>query len=126
VIASRPSIRYFLDKSFVGKPDGGLVDYAYATSHQEGAYHAPIAFVTGDLFTPDVRESVFAHVAVPSLVVYDADPYTSFQALPAFVASHPRWHSERVVPSRGMPQFEQLEMLGKVLEAFWQRSVHAH
>jgi pimeloyl-ACP methyl ester carboxylesterase len=124
-IASHPSISYFLRKSFVGKPHPGLVDYAYATSHQPGAHHAPLAFLAGELFTPNVREEVYARVSVPSLVVHDTDPYVRFDALPAFVASHAHWHFERVVPTRGMPQFEQLEALTRTLDSFWHLRAHA-
>jgi pimeloyl-ACP methyl ester carboxylesterase len=125
-IVSRPSISHFLRKSFVGKPDAGLVAYAYATSHQPGAHYAPIAFLAGDLFTPNVRDEVYARVSVPSLVVHDADAFTRFVALPSFVASHPSWHYERVVPTRGMPQFEQLDSLATTLETFWHRHRRAH
>ncbi len=125
VVASRPSIRFFLKKVFVGRPDEGLVDYDYATSHQPDAFHAPIAFLAGDPFTPDVRETVYAHVTVPSLVAYDTDPFTGFDALPEFVGRHASWSSVRVRPSRGMPQFERLEMLSGALERFWSHGVHA-
>jgi pimeloyl-ACP methyl ester carboxylesterase len=119
VLASRPSIAYFLGRSFVGHPDEGLLAYAYATSHQPGAYRAPIAFLTGDLFARDARESVYPRVSVPTLVVYDRDGFTRFDALAAFVQQHPRWRAQRVAPTRGMPQFEQLAKLASALEAFW-------
>jgi pimeloyl-ACP methyl ester carboxylesterase len=118
-VSSHKSVSFFLGKAFVGPPDRGLVDYAYATSHQPAAQYAPLDFLAGVLFTRDVRENVYARVSCPSLVVYDTDPFVKFDALPAFVARHSSWRSERIVPTRGMPQFEQLPRLTRTLESFW-------
>jgi pimeloyl-ACP methyl ester carboxylesterase len=54
LLTSRPSIKYFLKKTF-GSPaiDQGLWDYAYLTTHQPGARHAPYYFVSGYLFSKD-------------------------------------------------------------------------
>jgi pimeloyl-ACP methyl ester carboxylesterase len=55
-LTSRPSIRYFLQKTYGSKDiDEGLFEYAYATSHQAGAKHAPLAFLSGKLFSADIR-----------------------------------------------------------------------
>ena len=118
-VASHRSISYFLRKTFVGEPDPGLLAYCHATAHRPGAQYAPFDFLAGDLFTPDVREEVYARVTVPSLVVYDVDPFVKFDALPDFVARHPVWKAERLAPSRGMPQFERLPALTRTLDAFW-------
>ena len=106
LLVSRPGISYFLRKSFRGSVDKGLKDYCYATSHQPGARHAPIAFIAGSLFTPAVRETVYSKVKVPVAVLYDQDPYTSFRALPRFVQRHDNWKAIRVTPSKGLPQFD--------------------
>ncbi len=37
LLATRPSIRYFLSKSFVGPVDAGLASYAYLAAHVAGA-----------------------------------------------------------------------------------------
>jgi pimeloyl-ACP methyl ester carboxylesterase len=44
LIATRRSIEFFLGQSFVGPVAPGLVDYAYATSHQPGAERVPLYF----------------------------------------------------------------------------------
>jgi pimeloyl-ACP methyl ester carboxylesterase len=123
-IASHPSISYFLRKTFVGAPDPGLVAYDYATSHQPGAQYAPLDFLAGNLFTPNVREDVYARVSVPSIVVYDTDPFVRFDALPSFVVAHASWQAERIAPTRGMPQFEQLPALTQALDTFWHYRGH--
>ncbi|MEY4508772.1 MAG: hypothetical protein RLZZ450_894, partial [Pseudomonadota bacterium] len=88
LLVSRPSLRWFLRRSFEAKVDKGMFDYAYNTSHQPGAWRAPLAFVAGRLFPAGSARNIYAHVRVPTLVLYDQDPYTSFDALPAFEQAH--------------------------------------
>ena len=54
VIASKPSIRYFLQKSFVGRPSAELIEYGFRTAHQPNAKNVPLHFLSGRLFTPDI------------------------------------------------------------------------
>lgn len=64
-LVSRPSIRFFLEKTWGSKAiDGGLLEYDYVTSHQPGAPHAPYAFVSGRLFSGAIR-SVYERLAQP-------------------------------------------------------------
>jgi pimeloyl-ACP methyl ester carboxylesterase len=122
LLASRPSIRYYLKKSFVGPVDETLVNYAYQTTHQRGARFAPLYFISGKLFSPDIRPAVYSRLQQPVLVLYEEDPYVRFDALPAFVAEHPTWQSARIVPTRGLPQFEQLPATTQALDRFWSTS----
>jgi pimeloyl-ACP methyl ester carboxylesterase len=56
LLVSRRSIRFFLEKTFGSKAiDEGLMDYDYVTAHQPGAANAPYAFVSGRLFSRDIR-----------------------------------------------------------------------
>ncbi|MGZ3638888.1 MAG: alpha/beta fold hydrolase [Ktedonobacterales bacterium] len=120
LLASRPSIRYFLKKSFVGEPDRELAAYDYATAHQPGARFAPFTFVSGQLFSPDIRESVYERLSVPVLVLYDQDGFVRFDALPAVLERNPNWRAIRIVPSKGLPQFERPEDTTQALDTFWQ------
>ena len=65
-----------------GPVDPGLVGYAVATTRQPGARHAPLAFLSGRLFTPQVRTEVYERLDLPVLVLHDRDPFVSFPALP--------------------------------------------
>jgi pimeloyl-ACP methyl ester carboxylesterase len=69
LLVSRRSIAFFLRKTQGSKEiDQGLLDYDYLTTHQPGARHAPYAFVSGRLFSRDVRtlyESLHLPVWVP-------------------------------------------------------------
>ena len=48
--AARPSARSNFDE--------GLLDYDYLTAHQPGAKNAPYAFVSGRLFSKDIRSDL--------------------------------------------------------------------
>jgi pimeloyl-ACP methyl ester carboxylesterase len=64
-LVSRASIRYFLGRTFGSDAvDEGLVDYAWLTTHQPGAHHAPYAFLSGRLFSRDIR-AVYERLSLP-------------------------------------------------------------
>lgn len=64
-LASRASIRYFLQRTWGAKDiDEGMVDYAWMTTHQPGARHAPLAFLSGRLFSADIR-AVYERITQP-------------------------------------------------------------
>ncbi len=65
VLVSKPSIRYFLRKTFGSDNyDEGLAAYDYLTSHQPGAKNAPYAFVSGRLFSKDIR-TIYERLTLP-------------------------------------------------------------
>jgi pimeloyl-ACP methyl ester carboxylesterase len=120
LLVTRPVLHYFLQKSFHGTVDQGLENYAYLTTHQPGARFAPLYFVSGQLFTPQVRRRIYAKLTVPALVIYDEDAYTSFTELPELLLDHPNWNAVRITPTRGLPHFEQPETTTRVLDNFWE------
>jgi pimeloyl-ACP methyl ester carboxylesterase len=121
LLTTRASIKYYLDRLFVGQVDQGLLDYDYATAHQPGARHAPLYFISGALFTPDIRNHVYAQLSVPVLIIYDeCDEFVSYDSLREFVTTHELWYAERVTPSQGLPQFEMPDAVIRVLNGFWE------
>jgi pimeloyl-ACP methyl ester carboxylesterase len=123
LVTSKPSIRYYLGRSFVGKPPRETLDYAYATAHQPGARHAPLVFLSMQLFTPDAIDRFYAKLTgLPVLVIADREPYIDFERLDDFVSRHPNWSRERVAPNMGLPQWERLTETVAVLDAFWAQS----
>lgn len=118
-LVSRASMRYFLQRSFDGEVDPGLLDYAWQTSHQLGARFAPLYFISGQLFTPNAVETLYARVTQPTLVIYDRDGYVSFDALPDLLRQHANWRARRVAPTRGLPQFERLGDTTRAMQSFW-------
>lgn len=120
LLVTRPSLHYFLQKSFHGPVDPGLENYGYLTTHQPGARYAPLYFVSGQLFTPHVRTQIYAKLTAPALIIYDEDAYTSFSELPELLLDHPNWSAVRITPTRGLPHFEQPETTTRVLDNFWE------
>jgi len=119
LLTSRRSIRYFLGQAFVGETPPEMIDYAYATSHQPGARYAPLYFLSGQLFTANATEHLYAELRHPILVIYDRDPNVSFDLLPEFVASHPNWRAERIAPTLGLPHWERTAETVSAMERFW-------
>jgi len=121
LLVTRPSLRYFLRKSFEGRVDDGVFAYAFATSHQPGAYRAPMSFVLGGLFPTGEATSRYAHVRVPSLVLYDRDPHTSFTQLEPFTSEHPNFRAQRIAPTRGLPHFDAPQQTAEALRSFYRQ-----
>jgi pimeloyl-ACP methyl ester carboxylesterase len=119
-LVSKPSLRLFLRRSFEAKVHPGLLSYAHATSHQPGAWRAPIAFLAGALFPAgDAKKKTYGHVRAPTLVLYDQDPYTSFDELAPFVGEHPGFRAKRVSHTRGLPQFDAPQQTIEALRGFY-------
>lgn len=119
-LVTRPSIRYFLGRSFVMQPPIDFMDYAYITARQPGARHAPISFVSGQLFSADIVDRVYNRVAVPTLVLYDKDANVSFDRLPAVLTVNPYWQAQRITPTMGLPHWDALPKTVAALDDFWQ------
>ncbi|EGV16910.1 alpha/beta fold hydrolase [Thiocapsa marina] len=123
LVASRRSIRHYLGQSFVGEPPQEILDYAYATSHQPGARHAPLVFLSMQLFTPGAVDRLYAKLTdLPVLAIADRDPYIDFERLDDFVARHPNWSRQRLAPNMGLPQWERLPETVAALDGFWAKS----
>jgi pimeloyl-ACP methyl ester carboxylesterase len=120
LIATPVSIRYFLKGSFEGKIDPGLLKYAYFTAHQPGAKNAPLYFISGKLFSADIFEAIYSKLTMPVLVIYDRDAFVKFDRLPELTTpEHANWHATRIVPTKGLPQFERLADTVAALDGFW-------
>jgi pimeloyl-ACP methyl ester carboxylesterase len=123
LVASKRSIRYYLGRSFVGAPPQETLDYAYATAHQPGARHAPLVFLSMQLFTPHAAEALYAALTdIPVLAIADRDPYIGFELLDDFVARHANWSWHRLAPNMGLPHWERLAETVVVLDDFWMRA----
>ena len=120
LIASQPSILYFLNQSFVGPVDDGLFRYSIESANQPGGKYAPLYFISGQLFTRDAFEALYSKLTLPVLVLYDQDNYVNFDRLPDFTAN-PQVRAVRTVPSQGLPQFEKLPEVKEALNMFWDR-----
>jgi pimeloyl-ACP methyl ester carboxylesterase len=119
LLTSRTSIRFFLKKSFTGAVPGELIHYGYATSHQPGARFAPLYFLSGQLFTADVRSRIYTALHIPTLVLFDRDGYTSFENLDPFLRNHMNQVATRIGNTKGMPHWERITDTAASLDYFW-------
>jgi pimeloyl-ACP methyl ester carboxylesterase len=119
LLVTPPSLKFFLKQSFVGRPDPSLIDYDYATSHQPGAKYAPLYFISGKLFSPDIRPNVYEQLSLPALVLYDQDNFVKFDTLSDLVQRHLNWKAVRITPTKGLPHFERMSETAQALDSFW-------
>lgn len=119
LLTSRASLHYFLQKTFEGPVPDELIEYSYETSHQPGARFAPLYFLSGELFTPGVRRSIYESVPVPVLVLHNRDGYVSFRELDPFLRNHMNWAAARIPGTAGMPHWERPEKTIAELDHFW-------
>ena len=123
LVASKRSIRYFLGQSFSGSAPDDLIEYAYATAHQPGAHHAPLYFLSMQLFTAHAREQLYGKLPdLPVLAIADRDPYVTFERLPPFADARPNWHFETLAPNSGLPHWEHPQATCETLSRFWERN----
>ncbi len=116
-LTSKPSIRYFLRKTWGSKDiDQGLVEYDYLTTHQPGAHYAPYAFVSGFLFSLDIQ-SIYRALRMPIWMAHGVrGDFTDYTKAPSF-ASLPNWNVE-TFPTGAMPHFEMLDRVTRSYDAF--------
>ncbi len=122
LIVTRPSIVYFLKRSFAGPVDQPLADYGYLSGHRPGARHAPLYFLSGSLFTRNAFEKLYAQLNVPTLVLYDQDAFVNFDRLPELMDNNPNVRAERIPGTRGLPQFDAPDGTAAALGQFWSRA----
>jgi pimeloyl-ACP methyl ester carboxylesterase len=117
LLTSRPSIRYFLRKTWGSKEiDEGLLEYDYLTTHQPGAHYAPYAFVSGFLFSKDIQ-SIYRSLDVPVWMAHGVrGDFTDYTKAPLF-ASKPNWAIE-TFSTGAMPHFETLERVTQSYDSF--------
>ncbi|MCJ2015636.1 alpha/beta fold hydrolase [Methylobacterium sp. J-076] len=116
-LASRVSIRFFLEKTFgATKIDEGLLDYAYATTHQPGAEHAPYCFIAGHLFPTD-STLLYDRLRGPVWMVHgQRGDFVDYRLAPRF-ADRPNWQID-ALPTGALPQFERLRAVTDSYDGF--------
>jgi pimeloyl-ACP methyl ester carboxylesterase len=117
LLVTRASIGFFLRKTYGGPTvDQGLWDYAYLTTHQPGARHAPFAFLSARLFARDIR-TVYEQLTLPVWV-----PHATRGDFCDF--SDADWAKARgnwtftPMPTGAMPHFEQTAQFAAQFAAF--------
>ena len=116
-LVSRPSMRFFLEKTFgATKIDEGLLDYGYRAAHQPGAEHAPYCFIAGHLFPTD-STLVYERLRLPVWMVHgQRGDFTDFRLAPRF-ADRPNW-TITSLPTGALPHFERLRAVTDAYDRF--------
>jgi len=117
LLVCRRSIRYFLRRTFGSRDvDPGLVDYAYLTAHQPGARHAPLAFLSGRLFSRDIRD-VYERLTQPIWLAHATrGDFKDFSEV-GWTQARGNW-TVRAFPTGALPHFEEPETFLEEYEAF--------
>ena len=120
LLVTRPSIRFFLEKTWGSKAiDEGLLEYDYLTTHQPGAQHAPYAFVSGRLFSGDIR-TVYEQLTRPTLLLHGTRGDFQDFSEAGWIEDRPNWR--RVAFDTGaLPHFERLPDVLAAFRAFLAR-----
>ncbi len=116
-LVSRPSIRFFLNRTFGGaKAPDDMVDYAWRTAHQPGAKHAVLAFASGKLFSSDIR-SVYEGIKQPVWLAHGMrGPFADF-AEAGWVHQRVNW-TKSAFDTGAMPHIERSQEFLPALSAF--------
>jgi pimeloyl-ACP methyl ester carboxylesterase len=118
-LTTKASIRWFLNKAFVGPTPEYLVQYAWETARQPGAHLVPLKFLTFSLFTEQAMSRLYSRLTLPCLVLYDDDPNIGFERLPELIDASGQWTIKRLVPSKGLPHWELPADTITALDEFW-------
>lgn len=124
-IASRPSIRYFLESQTYFDATlvtDRMVDRYHRTSHVPGAQHAPAAFVSGKLYW-DANET-WSRLEQPTLIVWGKEAaFTPPSDGLTFAAVNPSVEMEEIGAAGNLPHDEQPEQFANVVKSWLERQM---
>ena len=115
---TRPGvIRYFLRRTWgARKIDEDLWRYDVITARQPGAEFAPLAFVSGALFSADIH-AVYERLALPVWMSHGVrGDFTDYRGR-AIVEGRPNWRFS-VFQTGALPHFERLEEFAATYDRF--------
>jgi pimeloyl-ACP methyl ester carboxylesterase len=120
LLSSRRSIRFFLERTFGSKRiDEGLMDYDYLTTHQPGAKNAPYAFVSGRLFSKDVR-AVYERLTQPVWMPHATRGDFKDFSEAGWVRARPNW-TVQPFATGALPHFERPDEFLAAYEGFLEK-----
>ncbi|MGU3418855.1 alpha/beta fold hydrolase [Methylobacterium sp. D54C] len=116
-LVTRPSMRFFLEKTFGSSEiDEGLLAYDHASAHQPGAEHAPFCFIAGHLFPTDATR-LYERLRLPVWMVHgERGDFVDYRLVPR-VADRPNWRVD-TLPTGAFPHFERPEAVAAGYDAF--------
>ncbi|CAA2107083.1 hypothetical protein MBUL_03984 [Methylobacterium bullatum] len=117
LLVSRPSMRFFLEKTWGSKDiDEGLLAYDHASAHRPGARNAPFSFLSGALF-PDAPGRLYEALALPVWMIHGVrGDFVNYPHADR-VAGRPNWTLD-VLPTGAFPHFEDPAAVTRHYDAF--------
>ncbi|MGY6555762.1 MAG: alpha/beta fold hydrolase [Wenzhouxiangella sp.] len=117
LLTSRPSIRFFLKKTF-GRTtiDEEMFAHACRLSRTPDAHRAPLHFIAGYLFSADIR-SVFRQIQQPVWLCHGLRGDFNDYSRTAGIADQPNWRTN-VFQTGAMPYFEDLDAFVAAYDEF--------
>ncbi len=115
---TRPGVvRYFLEKTWGGRNiDEPMCEYAVLTAREPGARHAPLAFLSGGLFSADVH-TLYESLRQPVWMSHGVrGDFTDYRGK-TIVEGRPNWRIT-VFQTGAMPYFEQPDAFMRELDSF--------
>ncbi len=115
---TRPGVvRYFLEKTWGDrKIDEPMYEYAVLTAREPGAKHAPLAFLSGGLFSADIH-AVYESLPQPVWMSHGVrGDFTDYRGK-TLVEGRPNWRIS-VFQTGAMPYFERPAEFMRELEGF--------
>ncbi|WP_019903517.1 alpha/beta hydrolase [Methylobacterium sp. 77] len=117
LLVSRPSMRFFLEKTWGSSDiDEGLLAYDHASAHRPGARHAPFSFLSGALF-PDAPGHLYEALPLPVWMIHGVRGDFVDYRYAGRVAGRPNWVVD-VLPTGAFPHFEDLPAVTRHYDAF--------
>ena len=117
-LLTRPGvIRYFLRRTWGSSGiDEGLADYDVALAQQPGAHYAPLSFISGRLFSRDIR-SVYEALTLPVLLSHGTrGDFKDFGGA-AWTTDRDNWTRQEFATG-ALPHFEQPDTFFAALDQF--------
>ena len=115
---TRPGvIRYFLNKTWGSRAiDETMYEYALWTTRQPGAEHAPLCFLSAQMFSADIT-SVYDRLSLPVWMSHGVrGDFVDYRGKERF-ASRGNWHFT-VFDSGALPYFEHPQAFGETMLEF--------
>ncbi len=124
LLVRKNTIRYFLRRTYGSDAvDEEMVDYDYLAAHQPGAENAPYAFLSGRLFSKDIR-TIYEALELPVWVAHGTrGDFGDFTEL-GWTSDRPNW-STRAFDTGALVHFEQIDAFMAGFQQFLE-SVDAH
>ena len=117
LISSRKSVRFFLERTFgTANIDEGLFRYSYLSTFVSGAKHAPLAFLSGKLFSNDIR-NVYEALDLPIWLCHGVRGAFSDFSASGWTYTLPNWTLD-IFETGALPQFELPKLFCSTYHSF--------